>query len=321
MTGFVAGLELFRALESRHVKSEKIEQIQGVLGEIVLGKEAEVRLALACLLSKGHLLIEDVPGVGKTTMVQALAKLLGFELARIQCTNDLLPADIIGTTVFIKDKGQFEFRPGPLINSFVLADELNRSTPKTQSALLQAMEEGQISHDQGTLKLPEPFLLVATQNPFEQVGTHLLPESQLDRFRMSLYLDLPDRSIEKKILTLPEREKVFSEITPILSTDELLKLQSDVQNILVSDAITDYVLNLLEYTRRESENSFLSSRAGRDLIFISKGLAFMEGRDHILPEDIQEAAPYAWGHRLGGHRGVKHGVSLVKGFLNHVDVN
>lgn len=302
------------------MKSQKIEKIQSVLSEIVLGKEAEIRLALACLLSRGHLLIEDVPGVGKTTLVQALARLLGLELSRIQCTNDLLPADIIGTNVFNKDKGDFEFRPGPLINEFVLADELNRATPKTQSALLQAMEEGSVSHDQGSLKLPVPFMLIATQNPFDQIGTHLLPESQLDRFRMSLYLDLPGREVEKKILLLPERDRQFLEFDTVFTKEDFLKAQEEVEKVLVSDAVAEYTLDLLDAVRKESTNVFISSRAGRDLLFTARGLAYIDGRDHVLPEDIQEAAPYVWGHRLAGHKGIKHGVSLVKNLLRNVEL-
>ncbi|MFT6070641.1 MAG: MoxR-like ATPase [Bacteriovoracaceae bacterium] len=299
----------------------KIKTIEEKLSEIVLGKEQEVRLALACLLSRGHLLIEDVPGVGKTTLVQVLSRLLGFKMARIQCTNDLLPADIIGTNIFIKEKAEFEFRSGPLVNDFVLADELNRATPKTQSALLQAMEEGSVSHDQGTLQLPIPFVLVATQNPFDQIGTHLLPESQIDRFRMSLYLDLPGREVEKRILLLPERDRRFEDVEPVLSIKEFSDIQKMVDKVLVSDAIADYILDLLEYARRDAENGFLSSRAGRDVLFVSKALAWMNERDHILPEDIQMAAPFVWGHRLAGHKGIKHGSNLVKTYLSHVSVN
>ena len=276
---------------------------------------------MACLLSRGHLLIEDVPGVGKTTLVQALSRLLGFKMARIQCTNDLLPADIIGTNIFVKEKSDFEFRSGPLVNEFVLADELNRATPKTQSALLQAMEEGSVSHDQGTLQLPTPFVLVATQNPFDQIGTHLLPESQIDRFRMSLYLDLPVREVEKRILLLPERDRRFQDLEPVITTLEFCQAQDKVDQIIVSDAIADYTLDLLEYARSDSENGFLSSRAGRDVLFVSKALAYMNERDHVLPEDIQLAAPFVWGHRLAGHKGIKHGANLVKTYLAHVSIN
>ncbi len=318
MTGFVAGKGLDEALKFRHVSLDKLKHIQSLLSEVVLGKKPEVRLALACLLSKGHLLIEDIPGVGKTTLVQALARLLGFELSRIQCTNDLLPADIIGTNIFIKESGQFEFRGGPLINEFVLADELNRATPKTQSALLQAMEEGSVSHEQGTLRLPNPFIMIATQNPFDQIGTHLLPESQLDRFRMSLFLDLPAREVEKKILLLPDRDRQFLDLGPVFGKEEFLACQNTVESVLVSEAVANYVLDLLEYGRREVDESFLSTRAGRDLLFVSRGLAYLEGRDHVLPEDVQEAAPYVWGHRLGGHKGIKFGSGLVKSILTHV---
>lgn len=321
MTGFVAGKWAFAALEFISMSVLKIKIVEEKLGEIVLGKEQEVRLALACLLSKGHLLIEDVPGVGKTTLVQVLSRLLGFKMARIQCTNDLLPADIIGTNIFVKEKSDFEFRSGPLVNEFVLADELNRATPKTQSALLQAMEEGSVSHDQGTLQLPIPFILVATQNPFDQIGTHLLPESQIDRFRMSLYLDLPEREIEKRILLLPERDRRFEDVEPILSIKEFCELQNEVVQVKVSDAIADYILDLLEYARRDSDNGFLSSRAGRDVLFVSKALAWMNERDHVLPEDIQMAAPFVWGHRIAGHKGIKHGANLVKTYLSHVSVN
>ncbi len=318
VTGFVAGKGQVEALNLRQMNIKKLEQIESILSEVVLGKELEIKLSLACLLSKGHLLIEDVPGVGKTTLVQALARLIGFETSRIQCTNDLLPADIIGTNIFVKETSDFKFKEGPLINKFVLADELNRATPKTQSALLQAMEEGSVSHEHGTIELPKPFILVATQNPFDQIGTHLLPESQLDRFRMALYLDLPSREIEKKILLLPDRDRSFLNLDPVLNQMEFEGYQEEVLNVKISDAIADYALDLLEYARSETDEGFLSSRAGRDLLFVARGYAFLQGRDHVLPEDIQTVSPYVWGHRLGGHRGVKYGSELVKGILTHV---
>jgi len=321
VTGFVAGKGRAEALNLRQMNFKKLEQIESILSEIVLGKELEVKLSLACLLSKGHLLIEDVPGVGKTTLVQALARLIGFSISRIQCTNDLLPADIIGTNIFKKETSEFKFKEGPLINHFVLADELNRATPKTQSALLQAMEEGSVSHEQGTIDLPKPFLLVATQNPFDQIGTHLLPESQLDRFRMSLFLDLPSREIERKILLLPDRDRRFLDIEPILNQKEFETYQEEALKITLSDSIADYALDLLEYARSHTEEGFLSSRAGRDLLVVSKCFAFLQGRDHVLPEDLQEVSPYVWGHRLGGHRGVKYGAEIVKGILPHVKLS
>jgi MoxR-like ATPase len=278
------------------------------IGQIVLGKERQARLSLACLLARGHLLIEDLPGVGKTTLAHVLAKVLGLQFKRIQFTADLLPADILGVSIYQPEGKNFVFHPGPLFAQLVLADEINRATPKTQSALLEAMEEHQVTADGLTHKLPEPFFVIATQNPLHLIGTFPLPESQLDRFLMRIEMGYPDRAAERALLKGRDRRELVESLLPVISADKLESLQQLATRVHVAEPLLDYVQNLLDATRRAGEFAEgLSPRAGLSLLAAARAWAMLHGRDMVLPEDVQEVAPSVIGHRLrpaGGGRGV-----------------
>jgi MoxR-like ATPase len=264
--------------------------------EIILGKNHEMKLALCCILARGHLLIEDMPGVGKTTLIKLLAKLLNLPFNRVQFTNDLLPADITGTSVFDQKSSSFNFHKGPVFSNFLLADELNRATPKTQSSLLQAMEEGHVSLDGKTYALPKPFFVVATQNPVEQVGTFALPESQLDRFLMRIELGYPDRDSERELLLGDPRSEMLERFEPRDFFD-LLSTQEQVNQVHVSKPIADYILDILAKSR-SSKGQGLSPRAGLGIVKAAKAWAFMHGHEMIIPEDVQAVAPSVINHRL-----------------------
>ena len=268
-------------------------------GEIVLGKSHQVQLALCTILAQGHLLIEDVPGVGKTTLVKFLAKALGLQPTRIQFTNDLLPADILGTTVYDYEAHKFRFHRGPIFGQLVIADELNRATPKTQSACLQAMEERKVSIDGVTYDLPKPFMVIATQNPREQAGTYPLPESQLDRFLMRISLGYPNREAERELLRGTLRQQLIDELDPLWTPEEVLAMQQACASVHVSAAIVDYVQQILEYSRTQSGGSFgLSPRAGLALMAAAKSWAFLEGRNMVVPDDVQAVGVSVMAHRL-----------------------
>lgn len=264
---------------------------------VFLGKDRELRLALTCLLAGGNLLIEDVPGVGKTTLIKLLAKLLNLPLQRVQFTNDLLPADILGTSVFDSKQGTFEFHRGPVFSTFLLADELNRATPKTQSALLQAMEEKHVTVDGRTYQLPKPFFVVATQNPTEQVGTFALPESQLDRFLMRIEIGYPDRNSERDLLLGEERSHLIENLQSTWTPESLVEMQNTITQIHVSKVIADYVLDILAKSR-ESKGTGLSPRAGLGVVRAARCWAYLQGRDRVIPEDVQATAPSVINHRL-----------------------
>jgi len=269
------------------------------LETIILGKPAQVRLCLACLLARGHLLIEDVPGVGKTTLAHALAHVLGLAWQRVQFTSDLLPADIIGVSVFDRSAQQFHFRKGPIFTQLLLADEVNRASPRTQSALLEAMEERQVSVDVTTYRLPDPFFVVATQNPHEQLGTFSLPESQLDRFLMRVTLGYPDASHERELLRSGERRDMLPQIPPALSPDAVTRIQSDVRTVYVSDPLLDYAQALIARTRDRSDLKLgLSPRAGQGLIRAAQAWAYLSNRRSVFPDDIQAVLPAVVSHRL-----------------------
>jgi len=277
----------------------ELVQVIARAGEVVLGKEPQIRLAIACLLARGHLLIEDLPGVGKTTLAHVLAKVLGLHFQRIQFTADLLPADIIGVSIYQLESKDFVFHPGPVFSQLVLADEINRTTPKTQSALLEAMEERQVTADGVTHKLPHPFFVIATQNPHHLIGTFPLPESQLDRFLMRIEMGYPDRAAERALLKGRDRRELVESLQPVISADKLASLQQLVAHVHMADPLLDYVQNLLDATRRAGEfTEGLSPRAGLSLVAAARAWALLAGRDRVLPEDVQAVAPSVIGHRL-----------------------
>jgi MoxR-like ATPase len=272
-----------------------------VLETVILGKPAQLRLCLACLLARGHLLIEDVPGVGKTTLAHALAHVLGLAWQRVQFTSDLLPADIIGVSVFDRARQRFDFRQGPVFTQLLLADEVNRASPRTQSALLEAMEERQISADGTTYALPEPFFVVATQNPHEQLGTFALPESQLDRFLMRIRLGYPDAAHERALLRGGERREILAGITPILSAQAMLRMQRTVRELHIADTLLDYTQLLIARTRERPDLKLgLSPRAGQGLLRAAQAWAYLGQRAAVLPEDVQAVLPAVIAHRLEG---------------------
>ena len=288
--------------------NQKFHDLIKEASQIVLDKENEVRLAMTCLLGGGHLLIEDLPGVGKTTLVQVLGKLTGFKTRRIQFTIDLLPADIIGSQIFNPHEHKFIFHPGPLFSQLVMADELNRASPRTQSALLQAMEEGEVSVDGVTWPLPRPFYVIATQNPHQQTGTFPLPESQLDRFLMSLELHHASKETEVRILQGEDPRRRLEKLEALFSEQEIREAFSAVQNIKISEVVATYIADLLERSRRSGfEGAPLSTRAGMAMSRAAKAWAFLEGRDYVRPEDVQKILIPVLGHRLGGNHGIKRG--------------
>ena len=268
-------------------------------GEIILGKDRQIKMAMCCILARGHLLIEDVPGVGKTTLSHVIASLLGLQYQRIQFTSDLLPADVVGVSIFDRESSTFRFHPGPIFSQVILADEINRASPKAQSALLEAMEEHQVTADGETMKLPEPFFVIATQNPSHQIGTFPLPESQLDRFLMRIKLGYPDKTAERALLKGEDRREMIARITTAMSVEELTALQQNVTKVFVSDALVDYVQALILHTRDSAHFEMgLSPRAGVALLRAAQSWALMSGRNQVLPEDVQAVAPAVVGHRL-----------------------
>jgi MoxR-like ATPase len=267
--------------------------------QVILGKPHQIRLALACLLAHGHLLIEDLPGVGKTTLAHALARSLGLQFQRIQFTSDMLPADILGVSIFQRDSNEFKFHPGPIFAQMILADEVNRAMPKTQSALLEAMEEQQVTIEGVTRPLPSPFFVIATQNPTYQIGTFPLPESQLDRFLMRIQLGYPDTQAERGLLAGVERREIVSKLAPQMETAELLSLQQQARQIFVSPALLDYVQAIVRHTRESSRFIHgLSPRAGLSLLAAARAWAMLDDRDAVIPEDVQAVLPGVASHRL-----------------------
>jgi len=278
---------------------ELVQPVLEALDRIIVGKPTELRLSLACLLARGHLMIEDLPGVGKTTLAHALAKTLDLDYQRIQFTSDLLPADVIGVSVYGRESGRFEFHKGPIFSNLVLADEINRATPKAQSALLEAMEERQVTADGVTYSLPAPFFVVATRNPTEQIGTFPLPESQLDRFLMQITLGYPRPAEERQLLANGDRRDLVDQLESALSVDTLLNLQNSVASVHVSEALLDYVQALVAHTRESGMFRVgLSPRGAIALVRASQSWAMMSGHSGVYPEDVQAVLPSVVGHRL-----------------------
>lgn len=300
-----------------------IQRLIDSLNGILLGKEEQIKLALACLFARGHLLIEDLPGMGKTLLSQALAKVLGLSYNRIQFTSDILPADVIGTSIFDKNTGEFRFIEGPLFAQVVLADEINRATPKSQSALLEAMEERQVTAEGVTRPLPEPFFVIATQNPATQTGTFPLPESQLDRFLMRIELGYPEPDAERELLRSGDRRKKLELLEPAVNLESLDVLQVAVDEVRVSDPLIEYVQRLVGYSRRGGEFAYgLSPRGALALLHSARAWALIHDRSHVVPEDVQAVLPSVVEHRLreaadfAGHGGG----ALAQKLLSSVDV-
>ncbi len=277
----------------------RFNEIRKFLNEIVLGKEKQIELCLCCILARGHLLIEDLPGMGKTLLAHTLAKALGLNFSRIQFTSDMLPADITGVSVFETADSSFRFHKGPIFSSVVLADEINRASPKAQSALLEAMEERQVSVEGETYALPDPFFVIATQNPLEQTGTFPLPESQLDRFFMRISLGYPDRKSERLLMEKEDRREFLTRSGPIISRAELIDWQEKVKLIKTRPALLDYVQDLIEQSRKSPEfSNGISPRAALDLLNGGRAWALLAGREYVIPEDIQDILPATIGHRF-----------------------
>ena len=298
----------------------RIEALVSQVSEIIVGKQDAVRLAISCVLARGHLLIEDLPGVGKTTLSQALARSLGLDFRRIQFTSDLLPADILGNSIYDRDRQRFVFHAGPLFSQVVLIDEVNRATPKTQSALLEAMEENHVTIDGVTHPLPAPFFVVATQNPQHQVGTFPLPESQFDRFLMRIELGVPDRAAERTMLLGGDRREILRTLPPVLNAEALADIQAEVRAVHASPALLDYLQDLLDASRR-GHRTGLSPRAGLALLHASQAWALMEGREMVLPEDLQAVGSSVMAHRLGQDlESAESGRALAQSLLREVAV-
>ncbi|PCJ18827.1 MAG: AAA family ATPase [Gammaproteobacteria bacterium] len=300
-----------------------ISAVLAAANKVILGKDHQLRLALSCLLAQGNLLIEDLPGMGKTTLSQVLARVLGLGFNRVQFTSDLLPADIIGVSIFQKESGQFEFSPGPIFAQLILADEINRATPKTQSALLEAMEEHQVTVDGKTRPLPNPFFVIATQNPMTQMGTFPLPESQLDRFLMRINIGYPDPTAERELLLGRDRRSMLDDLEPVVTLEQLLALQAQATDVHLASSVIDYIQRLVQYTR-DSGDFFtgLSPRGALALLRASQAWALIEGRDHVIPEDIQAVVPAVVEHRVRGaadHIG-HGGIGLTEHMLASVEV-
>ena len=301
----------------------KLNAVTDQINNVILGKTQQIRLAVACLLARGHLLIEDVPGVGKTTLAHAIATSLGLKFQRIQFTSDLLPADILGVSIYNRDTGGFEFHPGPVFTNVVLADEVNRATPRAQSALLEAMEETQVTIEGETRPLPKPFFVIATQNPSNQVGTFPLPESQLDRFLMRIELGYPDALAERALLNGTDRRDLLNNLTPRLAPEELARLQLEVQQVHASPALLDYLQALVSHTRHSPDFTHgLSPRAALAMLHGARAWAYMDGRDHVMPEDLQAVLPAIVGHRLSptGSPGTAGRSELIERLLQQVAI-
>ena len=305
---------------------QRLQAMLVSINEIVLDKPVVVKLAVACLLANGHLLLQDLPGMGKTTLAHAIANHLGLSFNRVQFTSDMLPADILGISLYKTDTGTFEFKPGPIFCQLLLADEINRSSPKTQSALLEAMEERQVSQDGVTRKLPEPFFVIATQNPTQQSGVFILPESQLDRFLMCLSLGYPSVNAERELLLGKDRRQILSQITPMLDTQSLQQAQAQAKDVYMADVVIDYLQRLVAKTRESRDYHGLSTRGVLALKQAAQAFAYLGGYHEVTPEDIQAVFAAVVDHRLGqafipfNHLGGEQPQSIATQLLRQVPV-
>jgi len=310
-----------QATTSAAALRQRLDATEAQLNRVLLGKPRQIKLALACLIAGGHLLLEDVPGVGKTTLAHALAASCALDFQRVQFTSDLLPSDIVGVSVYERETGQFRFHPGPIFGGLLLADEINRATPKTQSALLEAMAEGQVTVDGTTRALPQPFFVVATQNPLDMAGTFPLPDSQLDRFMLRLSLDYPAPAAERALLTGADRRQLLGQLHPTLDGAALLALRAQAQAVVASPALLDYLQALLAASRRHAEiRTGLSPRAGLALLMAARAWALLHGRGYLLPEDLQALFVPLAAHRLVSARGAS-GEALASQLLAEVAVD
>lgn len=305
---------------------QRLQAMLVSINEIVLDKPEVVKLAVACLLANGHLLLQDLPGMGKTTLAHAIANHLGLSFNRVQFTSDMLPADILGISLYKTDTGTFEFKPGPIFCQLLLADEINRSSPKTQSALLEAMEERQVSQDGVTRKLPEPFFVIATQNPTQQSGVFILPESQLDRFLMCLSLGYPSVNAERELLLGKDRRQMLSQITPMVDTQSLQQAQAQAKDVYIADVVIDYLQRLVAKTRESRDYHGLSTRGVLALKQAAQAFAYLGGYNEVTPEDIQAVFAAVVDHRLGqafipfNHLGGDQPQSIATQLLRQVPV-
>lgn len=302
---------------------EPIESAIKEVSNVLYGKQDQIKLALTCIFSQGHLLIEDLPGMGKTTLAHALAKVLGLDYQRLQFTSDMLPADILGVSIFEPTSASFQFHPGPVFTQLLLADEVNRTTPKTQSALLEAMEEARVSIDGQTHPLPQPFFVIATQNPVTQQGTFPLPESQLDRFLMRIELGYPDGKAERELLKGGDPRDRLRDLPAVISETELKRITQACAAVKVSDSILDYLQRLIAHSRQAAEFSFgISPRGALALLSASRSWAYIEGRDYVIPEDLQQLLGPVTGHRLRAAEDIGGfgANALIQQMLSQVDV-
>lgn len=303
--------------------NEALKRLKSTLDSIILGKEEATKFSIITLLARGHLLIEDIPGVGKTTLAYALAKSTSCTFQRIQFTSDLLPSDIIGVNVYNPEKRDFEFKPGPIFANIVLADEINRTNPKTQSALLEAMNERRVSIDRRTYEIPEPFMVIATQNPIEYYGTFPLPESQLDRFMMHLRIGYPEPEFEKKALLKGSRFEEIEKLTPVISPEEIIEMQKLVSEIKVHEDVLSYLHEIILATRRHEQIRLgVSPRGGQFCLQAAKAHAFFNGRDFVTPDDVKTVAPLVFGHRiiLKTKTYISDATELIKEIISRIPV-
>jgi len=307
--------------EIEPVSSQQLDVLINTVGKVILGKPQQIKLLMTCLLAGGHVLIEDLPGMGKTTLAHALARVMGLGFQRIQFTSDLLPADILGVSIYDRDASQFKFHYGPIFAQMILADEINRATPKTQSALLEAMEEKQVTIEGETRPLHSPFFVLATQNPHHQIGTFPLPESQLDRFTMRISLGYPSAQAERQLLKGKDRREMIQSVPEVLSVAQLRYLQKQVSRLTVSEALLDYIQAVIKYSRQAHlYRNGLSPRAGLSLLRAAQAWALLAHRDYVIPEDIQAVLPGITSHRLINKGDPQTPEELVQDLIQHVPV-